>query len=240
MNVPLWSTDPSILMNNEYIKEVWPLDDMSYERKINAIIRLVFFLSVVGFVTTLSFKVVITGIITMIVIHVFVDIKLNPPRKNEAMPTEGFTSRSDKDFVDFTNPKNTLKGILKKDFLEGTKKNPFSNLLLTEISDNPDRKPAPPSFNPEISSSITENVKKNIQHMNPEIHNTDNQLFGDSWENFSLDQSNRNFYTTPNTKVGNDQAAFAKFLYGDMPSGKESSIDGNLQREKNNYRHTLN
>lgn len=73
--------------------------------------------------------------------------------------------------------------------------------------------------------------------MNPEINNTNKQLYSSLWDNFELDQSNRRFYSTPNTRVTNDQTAFAKYLYGDMPSAKGSSIEDNIQREKDNYRY---
>ena len=60
-----------------------------------------------------------------------------------------------------------------------------------------------------------------VQMLNPELENTNKQLYGDLWENFELDQSNRIFYSTANTRVTNDQGAFADFLYGTMPSGKD-------------------
>jgi len=75
--------------------------------------------------------------------------------------------------------------------------------------------------------------------MNPGIDNTNKQLYGDLWQNFELDQSNRNFYSTANTKVVNDQGAFAQFLYGNMPSAKESGPDSDMQRVKDNYRYIL-
>jgi hypothetical protein len=133
----------------------------------------------------------------------------------------------------------TLDSVLKSNFKEGNKKNPFSNVLLTQITDEPNRKAAPPSFNPEVDEDITTNVKKAVQFMNPDIHNTNKQLYGDLWENFKLDQSNRVFFTTANTRVTNDQSAYANFLYGNMPSAKGSSMEDNIQREKDNYRYTL-
>ena len=75
--------------------------------------------------------------------------------------------------------------------------------------------------------------------MNPGIKNTNKQLFGDIFQNFELDQSNRQFFSTPSTRVTNDQGAYAEFLYNNMPSAKESSPDGNMQRYKNQYRYTL-
>jgi hypothetical protein len=61
-------------------------------------------------------------------------------------------------------------------FKEGTKKNPFSNVLLTQITDEPNRKSAPPSFNVDVDEDITQNVKRSVQMMNPSIKNTNKQL----------------------------------------------------------------
>lgn len=158
---------------------------------------------------------------------------------------ENFQIEGDKIFNFVSNDKDklvdpvTLETVLRSDFKEGTKKNPFSNVLLTEINDDPERNAAPPAFNPDVDVDITTNVKRAIQRMNPTIDNTNKQLFGDMWQNFELDQSNRIFYSTPNTRVANDQGAYANFLYGLMPSAKESDALGNMQRVKDNYRYIL-
>jgi hypothetical protein len=138
-----------------------------------------------------------------------------------------------------TNPV-TLETVLNDEFLEGTKKNPFSNVLLTQINDDPERKSAPPSFNVDVDEDITKNVKRSVQMMNPGIKGTNKQLYGDLWQNFELDQSNRIFYSTANTRIQpGDQASFGKFLYGDMPSSKESHFAAAIQREKDSFRYTL-
>ena len=85
----------------------------------------------------------------------------------------------------YVNPV-TLDTVLSSDFKEGTKKNPFSNLLLTEINDEPNRNAAPPAFNVDVDEDITKSVKKSVQMMNPGIKNTNKQLFGDLWEQFQL------------------------------------------------------
>ena len=132
-----------------------------------------------------------------------------------------------------------MDSLLETEFKEGTKRNPFSNVLLTEIMDDPERKAAPPAFNPDVDIQITKDIKRSVQFMNPEIKNTSKQLFGDLYEEFNLDQSNRVFFSTANTRVNSDQSAFGQFLYGNMPSAKESTPEGNIQREKDNYRYTL-
>jgi hypothetical protein len=75
--------------------------------------------------------------------------------------------------------------------------------------------------------------------LNPGIKNTNKQLFGDLWQQFLLDQSNRVFFSTPNTRVANDQGAYSQYLYGWMPSGKESTPEGAFARVQDNYRYTL-
>ena len=134
----------------------------------------------------------------------------------------------------------SLEAVLRTEFKEGTKKNPFSNVLLTQIQDDPERKAAPPSFNVDVEQDITKNIKRSVQMMNPQIKNTGKQLYGDLWQQFELDQSNRVFYSTPNTRVTNDAMSFGNFLYGNMPSGKDSNPEGNMQRYKNSYRYILN
>ena len=105
--------------------------------------------------------------------------------------------------------------------------------------DEPDRKAAPPAFNPDVDQQITKDIKRSVQLMNPGIKNTNKQLYGDLYEEFNLDQSNRVFFSTANTRVVNDQGAFGKYLYGDMPSAKERNPEGNVQREKDAFRYNL-
>jgi hypothetical protein len=247
MTIPFWSNDPSILFKREYILEIWPMTNMTYEQKMNAITRLILIITILVYIFTQSLRILIIGIITIVLL--FVMHKLRKQKITKEIAEEGFTINADADNMDngykqvkdsnsFTDT-ITLEKVLKNEFKEGTKKNPFSNVLLTEINDDPNRKAAPPSFNVDVSEDITKNVKKSVQMMNPGINNTNKQLYGDLWNNFELDQSNRIFFSTANTRVTSDQTSFAKFLYGDMPSAKGSSLEDNLQREKDNYRYIL-
>ena len=132
-----------------------------------------------------------------------------------------------------------LKTVLDTEFAPSSYLNPFGNVLLPEIKYDRERLAAPPSFNVDVSRDITKNIKKMVQFLNPGIKNSSHQLFGDLYENFLLDDSSRVFFSTANTRVTNDQGAFGKFLYGYMPSGKESNFDSGIQRFKDAYRYTL-
>jgi hypothetical protein len=216
---------------------------MNYEQKLNAITRLIILITILGYILTSSIRILVAGIVTIVVI--FVMYKMRKQKLTSEIMKEGFKITGNEGsglYGDktktITNPE-TLQSALKSEFKLGNKKNPFSNVLLTDIMDDPDRKAAPPSFNPEVDVDITKNIKKSVQFMNPGIKNTNKQLYGELWENYELDQSNRAFFSTANTRVVNDQGAFSQFLYGNMPSAKGNSVEDNLQREKDSYRYTL-
>lgn len=249
--IQFWSNDPTIIMNKDYILEVWPTPKMTFEQKLNAISRLIIILTILGFIFTMSAKILLVGIITLIVIFALYKTRKQKVTKEmfENRITEndnpgGVISSLKKDISTMgkgekiVNPE-TLEEFLRTDFEPNTKTNPFANVLLTDIGDHPERKSAPPSFNPDVYEDITHSVKKMVQKLNPGIKNTNKQLFGDLGENFYLDQSNRNFFSTANTRIANDQGAFAEFLYGTMPSSKESGPLSAMQRVADSYRYTL-
>ena len=243
MTIQFWSNDPTVLFNKEYIFELWPVNNMCYEQKLNAISRLIILITILGYISTMSPRVLVVGALTLVVI--FILFNMRKQKITKEMVSEGFKVEGNEVTGLFNKSNNivnpvTLQSVLKSEFKEGTKKNPFSNVLLTQIMDQPDRKSAPPSFNVDVDEGITRNIKKAVQMMNPTIKNTDKQLYGDLFQNFELDQSDRVFYSTANTRVEpGDQSSYARYLYGTMPSGKESTPDGAFARVQDNYRYTL-
>ena len=242
MTIQFWTNDPTVLFNKEYVLELWPTANMCYEQKLNSISRLIILLTILGYILTMSKRVIAVGALTLLVIYVLYSMRKQKVTKEmlEGFDVEGneVTGMFDNKPKSFVNPV-TLDAILRTEFKEGNKKNPFSNVLLTQINDEPNRKAAPPAFNVDVDEDITKNVKKAVQMMNPGIKNTNKQLFGDLWQQFQLDQSNRVFFSTPNTRVANDQGAYGQYLYGWMPSGKESTPAGAFARVQDNFRYIL-
>jgi len=230
-STPFWANDPSILFQKNEIFQLWPSPDMSSEEKMNAISRTIIILSLLGFLFTFSFRFLFIGIITFSIIW-FV-YKNDNYKKKEGFYENGVNQSAQ---IKITNPE-TLEVNLKSEFEEINKKNPFNNVLLTQINDDPHRKAAPPSFNPDVHDDINKQTKKMIQYLNPGIKNTNKQLFGDLGERYEFDtQSQWYFYSTPNTKVCNDQGAFADYLYGNMPSARNGNAFALVQ---DNLRYTL-
>ncbi len=244
MTTQFWTNEPTILFNKDHMLELWPNSNMNYEQKLNAITRLIILVSILGYILTMSSRILFVGSITLVIIFALFKMKKSKLTKemlNEAFTIQGneVTGMFDKSSATTTNPV-TLESVLKSEFKEGTKRNPFSNVLLTEIMDDPNRKAAQPAFNPDVDEQITKDVKRAVQLLNPGIKNTSKQLYGDLYQEFELDQSNRVFFSTANTKVANDQGAFAQFLYNDLKySAKESTPEGAIARVQDNYRYTL-
>ena len=238
MTIKFWSNNPSVLFNKEHILELWPTMDMCYEQKLNSITRLIIFITFLGYILTMSERILIVGALSLAVIFVLFNMrkqKITKDMFNEGFDVGTFHKKRDA----YINP-ITLDSVLKTEFKEGTKKNPFSNVLLTQIKDDPERKSAPPAFNVDVDEDISKNVKRSVQMMNPGIKNTNKQLFGDLYQEFELDNSNRAFFSTANTRIENDQSAYAEFLYNDMKySGKESTPEGAFARVQDNPRYNL-
>lgn len=240
MTTPFWSNDPTILFNKESILQIWPTQQMTFEAKLNTISRIVIIMSLLGFIFTKNWNLIIIGIVTLAIIFTLYKLR----KQILVSKKEGFTVNpsiqpSALSPAPMLKDPVTLENVLRTNFHPTTKKNPFGNVLLTEINDDPNRLAAAPSFNPDVYDEIDSAVKKQTQMLNPGIINTNKQLYGDLYQNYELDNSMMQFYSTANSRVTNDQGAFSNWLYGNMPSGKSSGPDGAFQRVADSYRYIL-
>lgn len=239
MTEPFWSNDPTILFNKNSIYQVWPTQSMTIEAKLNSVSRIVIILTILGFMFTRNWNFIVVGIITLAILLTIYNLRKKAIIKSLTQK-EGFDNSSklqktnDYNSKTIVNPE-TLETLLRSDFHPTTKQNPLGNVLLTDINDHPNRKAAAPSFNPDVYEDINNSVKKQTQMLNPGIINTNKKLYGDLKDNYDLDTSMMRFYSTANTRVTNDQGAYASWLYGNMPSGKSSGPDGAFARVQNSW-----
>jgi len=243
MTTPFWSNDPTIIFNKESILQVWPTQQMTFEAKLNAISRLVILMTLLGFIFTRNFNLIIIGIVTLAIIFTLYKLR-KQNLVSSLIKKEGFSINpnmqpSSLSPAPMLQDPVTLDNVLRSNFHPTTKKNPFGNVLLTDIGDDPNRLAAAPSFNPDVYDEIDRAVKKQTQMLNPGIINTNKQIYGDLKDNYDLDNSMMQFYSMPNTRVTNDQGAYAEYLYGNMPSGKSSGPDGAFARLQYNYRYII-
>lgn len=200
MTDTFWISTPSVLIENT---NIWPTPSMSFDEKLNALTRLIILISVACFMFSRSYKILVSLFATIcIVIFMYytnkVDIKTN---------IEGFSQESQ-------------YNILRSEFTEPTPSNPLMNIIPTEISDNPTRKEAAPSFLPIVENKINDSTKKFI---NSNLGTVGNQLFRSVEDEMGFDHSMRHWYTTASTTIPNDQKSFQEFCYGNMASCRDSN-----------------
>ena len=209
-----WLTNPSILFDKNAITELWPSENMTREQKINAITRLVILLTLIGFLFLNDIKILITGIIAIIVLLFTYYILNKNSNLNNFKETFSNEEMYEKVKHNFTNP---------------TTINPIMNILLPEIQDNPNRLAAAPSYNNAVKNSINEETKEFIVNNFDNTENIKKNLFDNTGDNFEFEQSMRQFYTTANTRVPNNQKEFARFCYGNMAYCKDGDVEKCLQ-----------
>jgi len=216
MTTKFWINDPSILINKEHIFELWPMSFMSFNEKLNSLSRLIIILSLMGGLIFRSIKAISTGVVVLFLIALL-------KAGSISNLTEGFSSLED---ADVTNVEEYEMDDIKRkitSYKKPTSNNPLGNVLLTEIHDNPERKAAPPAFYHGVDEDIKNKTKEMIKEINKSNVDIEKKLFQDLGNNTVFDYSMRNFYSTANTEIPNDQKAFTKYLYGDMKSTKDGT-----------------
>ena len=196
MNNSFWLENPNVLLNKNYITEIWPQDNFDLDRKLNSITRLILILAILGFLFTKSSYIIVSAavsIVVLVMIH----------KSKSASKKEGMAN------LDVKLNKEDFEELLNEEFTMPTKKNPFMNVLIGEYKENPKRKPAAPIYNEEVLDDATKKSRK------------DERLYKNLGDNLTFQNSLRNFYSTANTSIPNNQKDFANFCYGNMPSCKE-------------------
>ena len=222
--VLFWVDDPNILLNSEYIFEFYPTQTMSFNQQLNALSRTIIIITIISFLFSRSISLLVISFITLLAIYYLYKSQMEEPKK------EGFTTPA-KDFL------TENVGVIPTDlFQEPTSNNPFSNVLVTDWVDNPQRKPAPPNSNPVVRDEILIQAKQMVENANSSQPDIVNKLFKDVNEQLSFEQSMRQFHSNSVTTIPNNQEAFLDFCYGNFGGGCR---DGNLFAcAKNTSRYT--
>jgi hypothetical protein len=232
--LPFWSENPNILFNQKYIFEFFPIENMTYEQKLNAVTRTIILLTLVGFFISYNLRILIISGITIGAIFLLYyyhkkELDKDASKKISNDIKESFENPSIKYLKDNTTP------IPDNIFEEVDSSNPFGNVLMTDYEYNVNKKPAPPAFNKNINDNILKQAKLLVSEANPDQPDIADKLFKDLGEQLVFEQSLRPFNSNPNTTIPNDQGAFADFCYGGMISCKEGN---QFACSRNLYRHT--
>lgn len=212
--VKFWGENPNALFDQETILEFFPIGQMSYNQKLNAVTRLVILLILVFYFIFRSIRAVIIGVLTLAAIWLLHYTQQKPKKKVRFK--EGFESEVANDYL--------KDKMLPTDiFAETTKENPLQNVLITDYANASAKKPAPAAYNPTTQRDVLTHTKSMIDDINPEQPKISEKLFRSLEDNLAFEQSMRPFYSNPATTIPNDQGAFADFCYGSMVSCKEGN-----------------
>lgn len=229
-----WLHDPTVLFNNAAITQIVPTATMTRDEKLNAISRLIIVLTILGYLVTMSYNVILLGVVSLGIIAIL----NNAAEKRNAMNDQPTQDNQDKQGKqEKQGGKGTKEGFANYNtgcrrtvavapsagltFQAPTPQDPLMNVLLTEIKDHPKRPAAEPAFHPEVEHAINQSAQQYVADGNSEL---EDRLFRDLGDNYEFSNSMRNYFATPNTRIANDQNAFAQYCYGSMISCKEGNL----------------
>ena len=215
MSTPFWFKDISILYNKNYLLEIIPKKEYDFSRKLNAVVRFSVYYSILLYIFKRDSNILCFPFIT-IVITVFLHRTNRDETNDDAMKglmsSKGHTSMEDIDAM--------IMDINKDIFREPDDDNPMMNQNTFDLYEN--KKAVPTYNNPGMKRKVEETL--------------DNGIFKDSNDLFNRRNSQRQWYTMPNTEAMNKQTEFAKWCYMTPPTCKE----GNGLQCANNLHNRLN
>jgi len=184
-----WTSDINQLLKPTLI----PKDYMSDEEKLNTIVRLIIFISILFALVSLNKKFLIKSILFCIIILIISYLIYNNIDKINKIKEQFLNSNK------LTIINNELCNL-------PTNQNPFMNNNIYDINTIKN--------NYNACSYNNKNIKDKINKItNNSISYDDNDIYG-------VNPLNLVFYTVPNSKSSNDQKLFAEWLYKDYQTCK--------------------
>jgi hypothetical protein len=204
-SVMFWGDDPNIILDPKAVFELWPVEKMSFNQKLNAITRGIIVLCIIMFAIYHNGRLIAVCILTICAIYCM-------QRTVTRAPTP-------EPFVSITNvntyiPTETSIPSLPVVFQTSTAENPFANVMPPDYDNAAAKLPAAPAYNASANADILNSMYSQINAATPSYPNISTDLFSDSYDHFGFEQSMRPFYSTASTTIPNDQGAFADFCYG--------------------------
>ena len=199
IKTPFWYDDISILFKRDTITEFFPSKRFDIIRKLNSIVRLSLFYTLIMYLLKREQKYLIIPLIIM-------GITLRVLYKQEDIQNDKILKESMNDKLDDLVRINDLSTECRVP----NKENPFMNPTLSDYGSGNSPPKSCPSYN-----------NKGVQRRVEELFNED--LYRDANDIFGKNNSQRQFYTVPGNRVPNDQGSFAQWLYGTPPTCKEGN-----------------
>ena len=187
----IWFKNPTVLFDRDTWSKFVPTKEMTTAEALNSVVRFSTYFSLILFMAT-----GVSGYVMAIPIVMVVTILLHNLFPN-GKTIESFIGKEDEK--------------IGKAYTMPSRENPFMNVLLTEIVDDPNRQDAAPTNRRDVKVELMKSFKETS-----DIHMDTSDLFDQT-------QAMRTFHTMQSAMVPNDLDAFKKWLAKDMDKPDYSS-----------------
>ena len=196
----IWFKDPQNFITPENYDKFFPEKLMTFSEQLNSLLRLAIYFSLAVFILKYDLRIFLVPLVVALFTWFLYNIDMTNQDTKEKFLNQNNLLEQD----------NTL-------CQKPTKDNPFMNVLMTDYTDNPQRKKA---------CDITK-VQKTAKAF------FDDNMYRDIGDVYESQTTDRQWVTNPSTTIPNDQVEFAKWLYNSGPTCKENN---GVQCYKNTYR----
>jgi hypothetical protein len=184
----IWFKDPMILFGKDTWSKFVPTKDMTTPEALNSVVRFSTYFSLILFAATSVGAYVMAIPVVMVTTILLYNLFPN------GTTIESFTEKK-------AGPQYTMP----------TKENPFMNVLLTEIQDDPNREDAAPTNRRDVKAEVYKSFQATSDmHM-------------DTTDLFDQAQAMRTFHTLQSSKVPNDLDGFKAWLAKGLDAPDHSS-----------------
>jgi hypothetical protein len=182
MTEQIWYKDPAVLFTKESWYKFVPMINMPVTEALNAVLRFTIYFTAIMALTTGETQYFMIIPVVMLATALFDQILPN------GITLESFSIKTN-------SPSPSTSG-----YTMPSNNNPFMNVLLTEITDNPNRGDAAPTDR----RDVREKIVKSFQHTN--------DIYMDTTDLFDQRQAMRTFHTIQSSTVPNNLEEFKKWL----------------------------
>lgn len=190
MGEQIWFKNPSVLFDRDTWSRFVPTKEMTTSEALNSVVRFATYFSVILYFASGNGSYLMAVPIVMATTILLQNLFPN-----------GKTIES---FI--------TKEVTKKDsYTMPSSANPFMNVLLTEIADDPQRPDAAPTNRKDVKAEIHKSFQKT------------SDIYMDTTDLFDQTQAMRTFHTLQSSKVPNDLDGFKKWLAKDIDAPDYSS-----------------
>lgn len=179
MSEQIWFKDPAVLFTAQNWSKFVPLQGMTTAESLNSVVRFSIYFALFLFLSNGTTAYILT--IPIVMVFTVVLYNLFPNGKT----LEPFTEKMTRTRESYTMPSQS---------------NPFMNVMLTEIQDNPNREDAAPTNRRDVKADMYKNFQKTTE------------MEMDTTDLFDQTQAMRTFHTLQSAKVPNDLDGFKKWI----------------------------